>query len=106
MEDFSLNLMYGFLHDGFLQLAFPYDEYRPTFGLQLAPDILVALLVASNLDGPEIGVRLGNSKAFAAFMPMPKATMDENCGSVLWKDNIGASWKPLIVDMITKAQAP
>ena len=45
VEDFSLNLVDGFLYDGFLQLAFPDDDDGPAFGLQLAPDFLVALLV-------------------------------------------------------------
>ena len=44
-ENFSLNASYCFVQNGFLRLAFPDDDDRPAIGLQLAPDVLVALLV-------------------------------------------------------------
>ena len=60
VEDFSLNLLDGFFHDGFLQSAFPDDDDGPAFGLQLAPDFLVALLVPLDFGCPESGVGLGS----------------------------------------------
>ena len=57
-EYLGFNPGYCFIQDGFLQLALPDDDDRPAFGLQLAPDFLIVLLIAGNFSLPEFGVGL------------------------------------------------
>lgn len=36
-------------------------------------------------------------------MPVPKATVDEDDSSVLWKDDIGSARKTLVIYLITES---
>lgn len=98
--------MDGFFQDGFLQLAFPDDDDGPAFGLQLAPDFLVTLLVAGDFRLPKLGVGFRNIGVLTVFVAMPKTAVDEDDGAVLGEDDIGSSRETLIVDAIAESLVP
>lgn len=77
----------GHCRDGFgeaaaLEFAFPDDDDSPSFGLQLAPGVLVVLLVACYLGGPEVCVGFGYREVRAVFVAVPEAAVDEDDGAV------------------------
>lgn len=86
--DFCFYAGEGGVDVGFLQLTFPDDNHRPTLGLYLAPDLLVAGLVSRNLCGPEVGISLGNRIVLASLVAVPEAAVDEDYGPVFREDNI------------------
>ena len=89
-----------------IEFALPDDDDGPAFGFQLAPCVLVALLVPCYLGGPEVGVGLGNRVVFAGFMAMPEAAVDEDGSAVFGEDDVGFAGKVLVVDAVAEAQAP
>lgn len=106
MEYFCLHLGDGFVQDGFLQLALPYDDDEPTFSFQLAPDFLISLLIAGDFSHPEVGVCFWDMARFAIVMTVPKASVNENDGAVLGQDDIWGTGKSLDVHSVAEPQIP
>ena len=101
----------GHCRDGFreaaaLEFAFPDDDDGPAFGFQLAPGVLVTLLVPCYLGGPEVGVGFGNRVVFAVFVAVPEAAVDEDDGAVFGEDDVGFAGEASVVDAVAEAQAP
>ena len=63
---------------GLLQLAFPDDDDEPALGLQLAPNLLVPLLIAGDFCLPELRVGLGDRVVFAILVAVPETAVDED----------------------------
>ena len=96
----------GFFPAISFQFAFPGDDDCPAFGFQLAPDFLVALLVAGYLGSPEVGVGFGDRVVLTVFVAVPKAAVDEDDGAVLGEDDVWLAGEAFVVDPIAEAQAP
>ena len=96
----------GLVQNSLLQLTLPNDDDEPALGLQLAPDLLVALLVPCYLGCPEVGVSLGNCVVLAAFVAMPEAAMDEDDGVIFGEDNVRGARELYEVYEIAEAQVP
>lgn len=101
----------GHCRDGFgeaaaIEFAFPDDDDGPAFGFQLAPGVLVALLVPCYLGGPEVGVGLGYRVVFAVIVAVPEAAVDEDDGAVFGEDDVGFAGEASVVDAVAEAQAP
>lgn len=104
--DFISNEMKGIFKDGLFELAFPYDNDGPAFGLQLAPDFLVTFLVPRDFRHPEVGVGLGNCVELAGCVTVPEAAVDEDGCVVLGKDDVRGAGKALVINSIAKALFP
>ena len=104
--DFFLHAADGFFQSCFLQLAFPNYDDRPALCLQLAPLLLVTLLVAGDFGGPEVGVGFGHRVELAAFVTMPEAAMDEDDSLIFGKDDVGLARQFLVVHPIAKTETP
>ena len=65
----------------------------------------VTSAVTFYLGCPELRVALWNHIVFAAFMSMPKATIDENDSAVFAQDNVGMTWQTWVVEPIAKPSA-
>ena len=72
-------------------MAFPHCDAMPAHCGKLVLLIYVASAVAFYLGSPELRVALGNRIVFAAFMPMPKATIDKDDCTIFAQDNIGTT---------------
>ena len=101
----------GHCRDGFreaaaIEFALPDDDDGPAFGFQLAPCVLVALLVPCYLGGPEVGVGFGDGVVFTVFVTVPEAAVDEDDGAVFGKDDVGLAGEAFVVDTEAEAQAP
>ena len=59
-EYFLLNKGNSVLEHVFLQPTLPDDDDRPALGLQLAPDLLVAFLIAGYFSCPKLRISFGN----------------------------------------------
>ena len=94
------------LEGGFFELAFPDDYDGPAFGLQLAPDFLVTLLVSGHFCRPEVGVCFGDCVELAGFVTMPEAAVNEDGCVVLGKDDVRGAGKALVINSIAKALFP
>lgn len=75
-------------------------------GFQLAPDFLVAVLVAGDFGRPEVGVGFGDRVVFAVFVAVPEAAVDEDDGAVFGEDDVGGAGEALDVYSIAEAQVP
>ena len=106
MPNLRLNTGNRFVQNGPLQLTFPDNDDKPALGLQLAPDLLVALLVPCYLGCPEVGVSLGNCVVLATFVSMPKATMNEDDGVVFWEDDVWGTGKMSVICSVAKPLVP
>ena len=62
----------------FFQFALPDDDYRPSQALQLAPDLLVPLLVTRHLRLPELRVGLRHRILLAILVAVPEAPVNED----------------------------
>ncbi len=89
-----------------LEFAFPDDDDGPAFGFQLAPCVLVALLVPCYLGGPEVGVGFGDGVVLTVFVAVPEAAVDEDDGAVFGEDDVRFAGEALVVDAVAEAQAP
>ena len=89
-----------------LQFTFPDDDDSPTLSFQLAPDFLVAFLVAGNLGGPELRVSLGDSVILAVLVAVPEAAVDEDDGAMLGEDDVRGTGETLIVRPVAEAHVP
>ena len=101
----------GHCRDGFreaaaLEFAFPDNDDGPAFSLQLAPGVLVALLVPCYLGGPEVGVGFGDGVVLTVFVAVPEAAVDEDDGAVFGEDDVRFAGEVSVVDAVTEAQAP
>ena len=94
------------IEDGFIQLAFPDDDDGPAFGLQLAPDFLVPLLVAGDFRLPKLSVGFRDVGVLAVFVAMPEAAVDEDDGAVLGEDDIRFAGQFLVVYPIAESLVP
>ena len=103
LVDYSVD---GFSNARLLQLTLPNDDDAPPFRLQLPPDILISHLIPSDLSNPELRVSLGNSIILAAFVAMPETAVNENDGSMLWKNYVWTAWKTLGICSVTKSPMP
>ena len=63
----------------------------PTEAAQLDALFDVAFLVAVNFSLPELAIVLGHYKVFAAFVPVPEATIDEDDCLVFAQYNVGGA---------------
>ena len=63
-------------------MALPDDYDVPALGLQLAPHLLIPLLVAGDLGRPEVCVGLGCCGVLAVLVAVPEAAVDEDDGAV------------------------
>lgn len=88
------------------QLAFPNRDAMPTHFRKFQLHVYVTLLVPVDFRLPKIAVCARNHKIFAAFMPMPEATIDENTCAVFPQDNIRFSWQPRMIQPITESIVP
>ena len=96
----------GFREPASFEFAFPDDDDSPAFGFQLAPCVLVALLVPCYLGGPEVGVGFGDGVVLTVFVSVPEAAVDEDDGAVFGEDDVGFAGEALVVDAVAEAQAP
>ena len=106
LVDLSCYGLDGFGEAVALQFTLPDDDDSPAFGLQLAPCVLVTLLVSGYFCGPEVGVSLGNGVVGAVFVTMPEAPVNEDDRTVLGKDNIWFSGESLVIYAVSKSQMP
>ena len=60
----------------------------------------VALFVAFYLLLPELAIALGQYEVFAAFVSMPKTTVDEDDCLVFAQYYVGGAWEPAHVDSV------
>ena len=63
----------------------------------------VAFLVAVDLSLPELAVALGHYKVFATFVPVPKATIDEDDCLVFAQYNVGGTGQAIDVYAVAVA---
>lgn len=96
----------SFLQADSLKFALPYDDDRPTFSFELAPDILVALLISGYFGRPIVSISIGRVTIFTSFVTMPKTAVNKNGSTIFWKDDIRFARQLLIVHLITEPQVP
>ncbi len=85
-----------------LQLAFPCDDDPPASGFKLAGNPAVPDHVPLELVFPESNVGLWIGCNLAAFVPVPEAPVDKDCGLVPGKDDV---WLPRQACVKTEAKA-
>lgn len=105
-DDFGSYAVHGIFKPALFQFAFPYDDDIPAFGLQLAPDFLVALLIPRHFGCPEFSVGLGDSVVLTPLMAMPEASVDKDNGAVLGENDVRGARKAFIIHTITKTKSP
>ena len=105
-DDFRGYAVRGVFKPRLFQFTLPDDDDIPALGFQLAPDLLVSLLVSSHLSRPKLSIGLGDSVVLAVLVAVPKAAVDEDDSAVLGKDDIRSSWQPFIVNSIPKTITP
>lgn len=96
----------GFREPASFELALPDDDDGPAFGFELAPGVLVALLVPCYLGGPEVGVGFGDGVVFTVFVTVPEAAVDEDGCAVFGEDDVRFAGEASVIDAVTEAQAP
>lgn len=94
------------LEGGFFELAFPDDYDGPAFGLQLAPDFLVTLLVSGHFCRPEVGVCFGDCVELAGFVTMPEAAVNEDDRAIFRKHNIWGAREAPVIHPVAEAILP
>ena len=77
-----------------LQLTLPDNDRVPAEEAELDAFLYVALFVAFYLLLSVLGIAFGQYEVFAAFVSVPKTTVDKYCGFVLPKDNVGCAGEP------------
>ena len=92
----------GLVQNSLLQLTLPNDDDKPTLGFQLAPNLLVALLVPGYLGCPKVGVGLRNRVVLTTFVSMPEATMNEDGSTIFAEDDIWFARKTLVIHAIAE----
>ena len=78
----------------------------PSFGLQLAPSLLIAFLIPGYFRGPKFSVGLGDSIVRAVLVAVPEAAVDEDDGAVFGEDDVGFAGEAFVVDAVAESQAP
>lgn len=86
------------------QCTLPYGGYTPAKLAQHFDVSPVTSNIAHELVLPELPVGLWGCCVPATFVPMPETTMDENDGSVLWKDEVRSAGQLPVMKSI--AQSP
>ncbi len=76
--DFFGDSLDGLCEMRFLQLALPDDDYRPSEPLQLAPDLLVPLMITRHLRLPELRVGLRHRVFLAILVAVPETAVNED----------------------------
>ncbi len=94
----SHDLVHGTFDHRPFELALPDGQAVPSHGLELGLVQLVALLVASHLGLPELGIRLRMGIGAAAVMSVPEAAVYENAGPVLRQHYVRRARKAFYVD--------
>ena len=88
----------------FLDFAFPDDNDMPAGLLQRGLLFFIALDVAFEFLFPEFHVGFRHRGDFAAFMAMPKATIDENHRMPFGQNDIGMAGQFRRMEAVAKAQ--
>lgn len=96
----------GFREPASFELALPDDDDGPAFGFELAPGVLVALLVPCYLGGPEVCVGFGNDVVGAVFVAVPEAAVDEDDGVVFGEDDVRLAGEAFVVDTVSEPKSP
>lgn len=87
-----------------MKFAFPCDHDVPAVLLKGVPCRKVALNIAVELALPEFDVGFWHVCNLAPLVPMPKATMDENCDLMLAEDDVRLAREVLGMEAVTKAK--
>lgn len=82
------------------QFAPPYYYCMPSEAAELDAFLYVALFVAFYLLLPELAIALWRYVVPAAFVSVPKTTVDKYCGLILAQDNVGCAGEPAHVDSV------
>ncbi len=96
----------GLVQNSLLQLTFPDNDDKPALGLQLAPDLLVSLLVPGHLCCPKVSVGHGDSVVLTALVAVPEAAVNKDDSMVFGEDDVWSSRQTFIIDAIPEAQTP
>ena len=99
-------MVQGVIKASLLQFALPDNENIPSLGFQLAPGVLVALLVACYLGGPKACIGLGDRVIFAILVAVPETAVDEDDRAVLGEDDVRRAWEAAVVDAVAEAFSP
>ena len=86
-------------------MALPHCDAMSAHCGKLVLLFYVASAVALYLGGPELRVALWDYIVFAALMPMPETTVDENDRAVFEQDNVGMTRQTWVVQSITEPSA-
>ena len=105
-DDFNLNSLNSFVEARILKLAFPDNDNGPPFRLQLTPHLLIPFLIPGNFRYPKISVRFRYRVELTAFVPMPKASVDEYDSAILGEDDVRFAWQPLVIYPIPEPLSP
>ena len=90
----------------FLQFALPDDDHCPTQSFQLAPDLLVALLVARHLRLPKFCIGLRRRILLAILVAVPETAVNEDDSVVFGQDYVRGARETLHVSAVTEPFAP
>ena len=85
------------------QLTLPDHQYPPTFLPKQRLIPLVPLNIAREFARPKLRIRRGGSGKAAAFVSVPKTTMDEDHHAPTGQDDVRCSWEIPAVE--TKPEA-
>lgn len=100
------HLLHSFFYFLFCQAARPYHNHLPPCLHQKIVVPLVTFAVAVNFRLPKSRIGLRHHKLTASFMPVPKATIDENCRPVSAHHDIRLSRHTLDVKPIAVSVCP
>lgn len=83
--------------------ALPDDSYTPAKGVKSLDMTPVAFNIAQEFLSPELLVGLGSGCVSAAFVPVPKASVNKHNCTVLWKHKIRGARQFLHMKSISKS---
>ena len=86
-------------------MAFPHCDAMPAHCGKLVLLIYIASAVTFYLGSPELRVALRYRIVFAAFMPVPEATVDEDDSPVFAQDNVRMTRQTWVVQPIAEPSA-
>ena len=104
--DFSGDSVDSLCEMRFIQLALPDDDHCPTQSFQLAPDLLVPLLVARHLRLPELRIGLRHRILLAILVAVPEAPVNEDDSVVFGQNYVRGAGEPFHVSAVTEPFAP
>ena len=95
----------GVVHYCRFQLALPHCDAMPAHCGKLVLLFFVTSAVTFYHGSPKLRVAFWNHIVFAAFMPRPKATVDENDCAVFAQDDVGMTRQTWVAQSITEPSA-